>query len=178
MRKLRALAALTVAISLLASTAVLAKPSPKSGDGKAYLNEDTNSSTPQTAKWTALPESEATILSLKPPTAEELSDLTVYITQNTALLGKTPNVKCVVKTNQPSGYKGGLVPVVFAVSGLKNGQADIYAYIRGAGGQLYIMPCVVFNGYVGYFAPAFGAVAIVELLNPSVKTKSAGKKLH
>lgn len=185
MKKIRKIAALTLVLSLVASTAVWAAPSPRCGIVWYFLHCHTDddggsseNSAPSTSTLVTQQAGDATVASVSYPTVEELSSLTVYITQNAALLGMTPSVKSVLKVNRPAGYTGGLVPTVFAVAGLKNGATNVYAYIRGADGKFYIMPCAIFNGYVGFYTPAFGTVAIVQLDKISSGRKSAGKKLH
>lgn len=186
MKKIRKIAALALVLSLVVSTSVWAAPSPRSGLIWLYLNylweEDSSdssshSNTPSTSTLVTQHAQDATVASVAYPTVEELSSLTVYITQNAALLAMTPNVKSVIKVNKPAGYTGGLVPTVTAVAGLKNGASNVYAYIRGTDGKFYIMPCAVYNGYVGFYTPAFGTVAIVQL-DKAATGKAAGKKLH
>ncbi len=150
MKKVRVMIALTAVIAMAVSTAVFAAPSPVAGT--------VNILDPVTGR--------ASAATVKAPTQTELKELASYIAQNAAAAGMVPTVKSNVDIVAPAGYKGGDVPMVLAVAGLKNGAKNVFAYIRLANGKVLILPCTVNKGYVGFITPAFGTVSIVEL-NPA-----------
>ena len=153
MRKLKALIAITAVIAASVTTGVFAAPSPVAG-----------------VVTVVVPGSKgATAAQVKVPTQEAVADLAAFISENAASTGMVPNVKSTISIVAPADYKGGNVPVVFAVAGLKDGAKNVFAYIRMANGKVLILPCSVKNGYVGFISPVFGDVSIVEL-NPAAKT--------
>ena len=149
MKKIRMMAALTAAFTMLFTTVAFAAPSPAAGTVTVVVPGGNGPAAAQ----------------VKAPTQEELKALADYITSNVASMGMGASVKSTIDIIAPAGYKGGDVPVVFAVSGLKNGAKNVFAYVLGPNGKIVMIPCFVHNGYVGFYAPVFGSVAIVEV-NP------------
>ncbi len=160
MKKIRAMIAITAILALTASTVVLAAPSPAAGVVSIIVP---GSTTPSAAQ-------------IKAPTQKALTELASFITQNAATIGQAPSVKSSVTIVAPNGYKGGDIPIIYAVAGLKDGAKNVFAYIRMANGKFVIVPCTVRRGFVGFVAPVFGDVAIVEL-NPAVSVP-ASATLH
>ncbi len=160
MRKLRTIAALTAAFAMLFATCAFAAPSPRAGVVTIVVP---GTNTPTAAQ-------------IKAPTQEELQKLAGFISANVASLGMGASVKTTVDIVAPAGYKGGDVPVVLAAAGLRNGATNVFAYILGPNGKIIVIPCTVHNGYVGFYSPVFGPVAIVEV-NPAT-AKAAGTTLH
>ena len=153
MRKIRSIIALTAVIAMAASTVVLAAPSPVAGVVTVVVPGSAGAKTAQ----------------VKTPTEKELKDIADFIIANCAAVGMTPSVKSTIDIVAPADYKGGDIPVVYAVAGLKDGAKNVFAYIRLVNGKTIIVPCTIRRGYVGFIAPAFGTVAIVEL-NPAAGT--------
>ena len=147
MKKFKTIIALTAVLAMTCTTAVMAAPSPTAGVVTIAIP----------GKGVAEP------AQLQPPTIEELTALANYISENAASLGIVPSVKTSVNIVAPAGYKGGDVPTVIAAAGLKDGAKNVFAYIRLKNGKIIIVPCTVKNGFVGFMAPAFGTVSIVEL---------------
>ncbi len=115
---------------------------------------------------------------LKTPTADEMAKIGSFISNDAAQQGKIPSVKATVKIETPSEYKkGDFIPVVFAVSGLKNGASNVFAYILLPNGKIVNKPCTVKNGYVGFYTDVFGTVSIVEL-NDTVPASQVPLILH
>ncbi len=158
MKKIKSIIALSAVLAMAFATVVSAAPSPTAGTVTVVVPGSTG----------------AKAAAVKTPTIEELAALGTFISQNASTTGMVPAVKSTLDILAPADYKGGDVPVVFAVAGLKNGAKNVFAYIRLANGKTIIVPCAVKNGYVGFIAPAFGTVAIVEL-NPASATAAAGK---
>ena len=150
MKKIKALAAITAILAVTVSTAVFAAPSPTAGVVTVVVP---GSSTASAAE-------------VKAPSQEALTELAEFIAENAATVGQTASVKSAISIIAPKGYKGGSVPVVYAVAGLKDGANNVFAFIRMANGKVVIVPCTVRRGYVGFIAPVFGDVAIVELKLP------------
>ena len=146
MRKIKSLIACVIVLSMAFATAVSAAPSPAAGTVAVIVPGSTSAKPAQ----------------VKAPTEKELKALTDFITQNAASTGTIPSVKTTIDIVAPDDYKGGDAPVVFAVAGLANGAKNVFAYIRLKNGKVLIIPCAVKNGYVGFYAPAFGTVSIVE----------------
>lgn len=149
MKKFKTIAALGAAFALLFSTVAFAAPSPAAGTVTVVVPGGKGPSAAQ----------------VKAPTQEELKALADYITQNVASMGLGASVKSTIDIIAPAGYTGGDVPVVFAAAGLKNGATNVFAYVLGPNGKITVVQCFVHNGYVGFYTPVFGSVAIVEL-NP------------
>ena len=163
MRKIKALTALTAALTLAISTVAFAAPSPKAGVVSIVVPGDTG----------------ASVASIKVPTEKELTTLGSFITNNAASLGLIPSVKGTITIEAPANYKGGEVPVLLAAAGLKNGATNVFAYILLPNGKTVIVPCTIRNGYVGFMAPTFGTVSIVELNTPAeAKAAAAKATLH
>ena len=160
MKKIKAMIAITAILALSAATVAFAAPSPAAGVVSIVIP---GSTTPSVAQ-------------IKAPTEKALTELASFIAQNAALAGVTPSVKSSVTIVAPKGFKGGNIPIIYAVAGLKDGAKNVFAYIRMANGKVIIVPCTVRKGYVGFVAPAFGDVAIVEL-NPSAAVP-ASATLH
>ena len=156
MKKIKALAAITAILAVTVSTAVFAAPSPTAGVVTVVVPGSTSASAAE----------------VKAPSQEALTELAEFIAGNAATVGQTASVKSAISIIAPKGYKGGNVPVVYAVAGLKDGAKNVFAYIRMANGKVVIVPCTVRRGYVGFIAPVFGDVAIVEL-NPIAAAASA-----
>ena len=157
MRKIKTLTALTLALTVAFSCVAFAAPSPTAGIVTIAVPGSTGSQPAQ----------------LQPPTIEQLTTLANFIAENAASVGMTANVKTSVTIVAPPGYTGGDVPVVVAVAGLKDGAKNVFAYLLLPNGKTIILPCTVKNGYVGFVAPAFGTVSIVEL-NPIAGTAVNG----
>ena len=153
MRKIKALIAITAMIAVSVTTCVFAAPSPVAGTVTVVVPGSKGASAAQ----------------VKTPTEKALTELASFISENAATTGMTPTVKSAITIVAPADYKGGDVPVVYAVAGLKDGAKNVFAFIRMANGKVVILPCTVRKGYVGFIAPVFGDVAIVEL-NPAVST--------
>ncbi len=153
MRKFKAVIALTAALAMAFATVAMAAPSPAAGVVSIVVP---GSAAPSVAE-------------VKVPAAEDLTALAEFISANAASIGGVPNVKAAIDIVAPAGYTKGDIPVVFAVAGLRTGAKNVFAYIRLKNGKTIIVPCTVKNGYVGFFAPAFGTVAIVEM-NSTVPT--------
>ena len=152
MKKIKALIAVTAVIAMMFTTVVFAAPSPVAG-----------------VVTVTLPGKNAGAAQVRTPTAKEITALANAIAENAALTGMVPNVKANVSIVAPADYKGGDIPTVFAVAGLPNGAKNVFAFILMANGKTIIVPCSVRNGYVGFIAPAFGSVSIVEL-TPAAST--------
>ncbi len=148
MRKLKSVIAVTIVLGMLFSTAVMAAPSPAAGVVTVVVPGQTGAKAAQ----------------VKTPTQEEIKAITDFIAKQAAQTGTIPNVKSTIDIVAPAGYAGGNAPVVFAVAGLTDGAKNVFAYIRLSNGKVLIIPCTVKNGYVGFYAPAFGTVSIVEHL--------------
>ncbi|MCR5302124.1 MAG: hypothetical protein K6E49_06750 [Lachnospiraceae bacterium] len=160
MKRLRTVMAFTAVLAMALSTVVFAAPSPAAG-----------------IVMVSVPGSGTTsVAQVSTPSTEEITQLAQYISENLASVGATGSIKTTIKIEAPAGYKGGDIPVVVAAAGLKNGATNVFAYILLPNGRKIIVPCVVKNGYVGFVAPAFGTVSIVEV-NPSVRT-ATGATLH
>ncbi len=148
MKKIKALVAITAVIAMMFTTVVFAAPSPVAG-----------------IVTVTVPGKNAGAAQLRTPTNKELTALANAIAENAATVGMVPSVKANVAIVAPADYKGGDIPTVFAVAGLQNGAKNVFAYILLPNGKTIIVPCTVKNGYVGFIAPTFGTVSIVEL-NP------------
>ncbi len=153
MKKIRMIIALTAVLAMAVSTAVMAAPSPVAG----------------TVTVTVPGKSGASVATVKAPTQKELTSLANYIAQNAASTGMVPTVKSSLAIVAPADYKGGDIPTVVAAAGIPNGAKNVFAYLLLPNGKTIILPCTVKNGYVGFVAPAFGTVTIVEL-NPATKS--------
>ena len=161
MKKLRTLAALTAALTLAISTVAMAAPSPVAGTVVVV--------TPGGAAQPA---------QITPATQQQVETLVALISDTAMQNGLFPSLKATVNITAPAGYTGGETPILLAAAGLKDG-ANVYAYILLPNGKHLIVPCTVKNGYVGFMAPAFGTVAIVEftpaagnaVANPAVPAK-------
>ena len=152
MRKIKTLIALTAVIAMTAATLVSAAPSPVAGTVTVIVPGSAGEKPAE----------------VKTPTEKELKELAEFISENAAALGMSASVKSTIDIVAPADYKGGDTPVVFAVSGLKDGAKNVFAYILLKNGKRIIVPCTIKNGYVGFIAPAFGTVSIVEL-NPAAQ---------
>ena len=152
MKKIKALAAVTAVIAMMFTTVAFAAPSPVAG-----------------IVTVTVPGKNAGAAQVRTPTAKEITALADAIMENAAAVGMVPNVKANLAVVAPADYKGGDIPTVFAVAGLVNGAKNVFAFILMPNGKTVIVPCTVRNGYVGFIAPAFGAVSIVEL-NPVAST--------
>lgn len=159
MRKIKSLAALTAALTLAISSTAFAAPSPQAGVVSIVVPGSTS----------------ASVASIKVPAQKELTSLGSFISSNAASLGMVPSVKGTITIEAPANYKGGEVPVLLAAAGLKNGATNVFAYILLPNGKTIIVPCTIRNGYVGFMAPSFGTVSIVELNTPAGANTSAGK---
>ncbi len=148
MRKLRIVTVAALVLAMAFSTTALAAPSPMAGTVMVVVPG--GNGTPASAK-------------VSMPTQKQLEALASFISKDAAAAGLVPSVKSTIDISAPAGYKGGDTPVVFAVAGLRNGANNVFAYILLPNGKTVIVPCTVRNGYVGFFAPAFGTVSIVEL---------------
>ena len=169
MKKIKTIVALTAAFAMLFATCAIAAPSPAAGTVTVVVPG---------AKG-------ATAAQVKAPTQEELKKLADYITANVASMGMGASVKSTIDIVAPAGYTGGDVPVVMAAAGLKNGATNVFAYVLGPNGKITIVQCFVHNGYVGFYTPVFGSVAIVEVSplagTAALSTAGAGAvpaKLH
>ena len=159
MKKFKAIMALTAAFAMIFATVAFAAPSPAAGTVTVVIPGGKG----------------ATAAQVKAPTTAELKALADYITANAASMGMGASVKSTIDIIAPAGYTGGDVPVVFAAAGLKNGAKNVFAYILGPNGKIMIVPCNVHNGYVGFYTPVFGSVAIVEI-NPVASTATTAGK--
>jgi len=160
MKKIKSVVALTAVLAMTMTSLVMAAPSPRAGVVSVVVPGSTA----------------AAAAEVKTPTTEELTDLADFISESLASLGQAASVKTAITIVPPADYKGGSVPVMFAAAGLKDGAQNVFAYIRLANGEVLIVPCVVNKGHVGFVAPAFGTVAIVEV-NPASQP-AAGATLH
>ena len=158
MKKIKALIAITAILAVTATTVVCAAPSPTAGVVTVVVPGGNG----------------ASVAEVKVPTQEALTELAEFISGNAATTGQTATVKSAISIVAPKGYKGGDVPVVYAVAGLKDGATNVFAFIRMANGKVVIVPCSVRRGYVGFIAPVFGDVAIVELNPISAMAASGG----
>ena len=120
----------------------------------------------------------ASAAKLTVPSDKDLSALASLITDSAKQMGMVPSVKATVGIAAPAGYTGGEVPVVIAVSGLKNGASNVFAFIVLPNGKTVVIPCTVRNGYVGFTAPALGSVSIVEMNSAGAPAGTAPTKLH
>ena len=167
MKKIKAMIALTAVLAMTCSTVIMAAPSPTAGVVTVVVPGSAGAQAAQ----------------VQVPTVQQLTALAEFISANAASIGTIPNVKAAIDIIAPLGYKKGDIPTVLAVAGLKDGAKNVFAYIRLKNGKTIIVPCTVKNGYVGFIAPAFGTVAIVEL-NPAgtaalpSAAPSAPAKLH
>ena len=159
MRKIKVLTAFTAAFTLALSTVAFAAPSPQAGVVSIVVPGATS----------------ASVASIKVPTEKELTSLGSFITNNAASIGLVPSVKGTITIEAPANYKGGDVPVLLAAAGLKNGAKNVFAYILLPNGKTIIVPCTIRNGYVGFMAPSFGTVSIVELNTPAEARAAAGR---
>ncbi|MCR5591565.1 MAG: hypothetical protein K6F73_08525 [Lachnospiraceae bacterium] len=159
MKRFKAIIALTAVLAMTCTTAVMAAPSPTAGVVTVVVPGKGGAEAAQVTS----------------PTVKELTALAGFISENAATLGMVPSVKTAIDIVAPAGYKGGDVPTIFAVAGLKDGVKNVFAYIRLKNGKTIIVPCTVKNGYVGFMAPAFGTVAIVELNTASVAMPAFGQ---
>ncbi len=157
MRKIKALAAITAVIAMMFTTVAFAAPSPVAGVVTVTVPGKGG---------------QASAATIKQPTEKELKSLADYITANALATGMVPTVKASVTIVAPADYKGGDIPTVLAAAGLKDGAKNVFAYILLPNGKKVIVPCTVKNGYVGFIAPAFGSVSIVEL-NPASAAATA-----
>ncbi len=157
MKKVKSLIALSAVIAMMAATTVCAAPSPVAG----------------TVVVTTPGGKGAGQATVKQASQKELTTLTNYIAQNAAASGMIPSVKATVSIVAPADYKGGDIPTVIAAAGLPNGAANVFAYILLPNGKTVVIPCTVKNGYVGFVAPAFGTVSIVQL-TPAAAAMAAG----
>lgn len=155
MKKVKSLIALTAVIAMMAATTVCAAPSPVAGT-VIVVNPGSKSS------------GQATI---KQATQKEMTTLANFIAQNAAATGMVPSVKATVSIVAPADYKGGDIPTVIAAAGLPNGAKNVFAYLLLPNGKTIILPCTVKNGYVGFVAPAYGTVSIVQL-DPATSTSA------
>ena len=148
MKKVKTVVALCAVFAMIFSTVALAAPSPMAGTVTVVV-----------------PGAGGTAAQIKVPTQQEVKALADFISANAASQGMAASVKGTIDIVPPAGYTGGEVPVVFAAAGLKNGARNVFAYVLGPKGKVIIVPCTVHNGYIGFFAPVLGPVAIVEI-NP------------
>lgn len=162
MRKIRITAVAALVLAMAFSTLVSAAPSPVAGTVMVVVP---GSSTPSAPK-------------INVPTVKQLEALADFISQDAAAAGLVPSVKSTVDIAAPANYMGGDVPVVLAVAGLRNGAGNVFAYILLPNGRKIVVPCTVRNGYVGFFAPAFGTVSIVEMNVPGAPAPAAPLTLH
>lgn len=153
MKKVKSLIALSAAIAMMAATTVCAAPSPVAG----------------TVVVTTPGGKGAGQATVRQASQKELTTLTNYIAQNAAASGMIPSVKATVSIVAPADYKGGDIPTVIAAAGLPNGAKNVFAYLLLPNGKTIILPCTVKNGYVGFVAPAYGTVSIVQL-DPATST--------
>ena len=158
MRKIKSLTACVIVLAMAFSTAVMAAPSPAAGVVAVVV--------PGSAA--------AKPAEVKAPTEAEIKAITDFIAKNAAATGTIPSVKSTIDIVAPADYKGGNAPVVFAVAGLRDGAKNVFAYIRLKNGKVLIIPCAVKNGYVGFYAPAFGTISIVEHISAPTAAAPAG----
>lgn len=163
MRKLRFVTAAALVLAMAFSTVVFAAPSPVAGTVMVVVPGGNGA--PSSAK-------------VSTPTQEQLEALAAYISKEAAAAGLIPSVKSTINISAPADYKGGDTPVVYAVAGLRNGANNVFAYILLPNGRTVVVPCTVRNGYVGFFAPAFGTVSIVELNAPGTPSSALPATLH
>lgn len=164
MRKLRIVTVAALVLAMAFSTTALAAPSPMAGTVMVVVPG--GNGTPASAK-------------VSMPTQKQLEALASFISKDAAAAGLVPSVKSTIDISAPADYKGGDTPVVFAVAGLRNGANNVFAYILLPNGKTVVVPCTVRNGYVGFFAPAFGTVSIVELNVPgSIPSTALPATLH
>ncbi len=163
MKKIRIIAAVTATLTMLFSTCAFAAPSPMAGTVTIVV--------PGSGK--------AQAAEVKTPSQQDVKKLADFIASNVSSIGMGANVKSTIDIVAPEGFKGGDVPVILAAAGLVNGATNVFAYVLGPNGKVTIVPCTVHNGYVGFFTPVFGTVAIVEI-NPAAlgQPKAAGATLH
>ena len=157
MRKLRIVTVAALVLAMAFSTTALAAPSPMAGTVMVVVP---GSGAPASAKVSV-------------PTQKQLEALASFISKDAAAAGLVPSIKSTIDISAPADYKGGDTPVVFAVAGLRNGANNVFAYILLPNGKTVVVPCTVRNGYVGFFAPAFGTVSIVELNVPGAIPSTA-----
>ena len=150
------MAALVAVFAMVFSTMVYAAPSPTAGTITVVVPGKQGASAAE----------------VKAADQKQLTALAGYIAESAASMGMTASVKTAVSIVAPKDYKGGDIPTVIAVSGLANGAKNVFAYILLPNGKTVIVPCTVKNGYVGFVAPAFGTVSIVEM-TPSVQQAAA-----
>lgn len=158
MRKIKVLAALAMALTVAFSCVAFAAPSPVAGTVTVLVPGKAG----------------AEAATIQAPTQEQIVALANFIAENAAAIGMTPSVKTTISIVAPADYKGGDVPVVIAAAGLKDGAQNVFAYLLLPNGKTIILPVTVKNGYVGFVAPAFGTVSIVEMLPGASTAANAG----
>lgn len=146
-KKIKALIAVTAVIAMTFSTMVMAAPSPVAG----------------TVTVTIPGSGKASSAKITTPTAKELTKLAEYISETVASMGMAASVKSTIKIEAPADYKGGDLPIVYAVAGLKDGASNVFAFILLPNGKKVMVPCSVKNGYVGFISPGMGTVSIVTV---------------
>ena len=181
MKKIKAMIALSLAITTMCTTVAFAAPSPNSAIIWAIIaNEIANSQPAATTESTATAAPAATTSApAAMPTAEEvkaggvsiaaaaatpaeLNSLATTITTLSNNVGLVPTVKVVKKLVAPAGYVPGTpLTLTWAVAGLKDG-ATVLAYNLTADGKIEAIKGVVKGGYVTFTVKNIGTVAIVE----------------
>ncbi len=162
MRKIRIMTVAALVLALAFSTVAFAAPSPKAGTVTVVI--------PGSGK--------AQNAQINVPSEKQLEALASAITDLAASMGMVPSVKSTVGITAPAGYTGGDIPVVLAVAGIKNCATNIFACILLPNGKTVLIPCTVKNGYVGFNAPGFGTVSIIEMNAPGAPKSAAPAKLH
>lgn len=147
MKKIKAMIALTAVIAMAFTTVAMAAPSPVAGTVTVVIPGQKSASQPR----------------ISTPSQVSVAALASYISQFAAQSGTVPTVKATVSISAPADYKGGDVPITVAAAGLPDGAQNVFACIRLANGQIIVLPCTVRGGRVGFVAPAFGDVSIVQL---------------
>jgi len=180
MKKIKAMIALSLAITTMCTTVAFAAPSPNAAviwaiieneisKSQPAATESTTTTTPATTTAAATTtmtaeEVKAGGVSIAATTATpaELDSLATTITTLSNNVGLVPSVKVVKKLVAPAGYVPGTpLTITWAVAGLKDG-ATVLAYNLTADGKIEAIKGVVKGGYVTFTVKNIGTVAIVE----------------
>ena len=184
MRKLKAIGALTLVLSLTIGTTVFAAPSPKSSVIWALITPSAQVETVDVAETVSSNSSSSTAVSVPAedvkaqgaPVVTEaagplaLASLSATVTADAARLGLTPVVKTVKNVIAPAGYVPGTpVTLTWAVAGLADG-TQLFAYYLTENGTIFIAPVSVKGGYATFTVTSLRAVALVEYVStPAVE---------
>lgn len=123
----------------------------------------------------AFQDKSATTIQAVDPTTEQIKSLNSYVENASAASGMAHSYKLYTTITAPTDYKGGVIPVVLPVEGLPDGASNVSAYLLASDGKILTFPCTVKNGYVGFYAPMVGTIAIVELLPADGQTADVKK---